>query len=326
MRWLVLYSVFLLLACGARAQDLANLYPEHVLTEDQPRFERRIGQIYELGLVGFLDGEERRALADVRLELPLVGINGSPFDFYAYRDRTGPAIAMPVLSLKLIEDLSIAWAWRQVHGYSLEPFDEYVAMLKYREPSDFPDSQYPDPLTALGAPPLVWETEPDVDDLSLRLRNSAWAFILAHEMGHVRHAHLGNAEVDPATSQQQEREADRFAVNLLSRSETIPMGAILWFQATAGFFPNRADFNTDEAFLAWQKREATHPINPERLRTLALALYQNAEDSLDPAYADTLRFIATRLAAIGDTLDDPDMQRLIARKAVTGDPADLQRR
>jgi hypothetical protein len=103
------------------------------------------------------------------------------------------------------------------------------------------------------------------------------------------------------------------------------MGAVLWFQATVGYFPNRADFATDAAFLDWQQ-QATHPANPGRLESLALALERGAGDSLDPTHAEVLRFIATRLAAIAKTLAEPDMQRLIARKAVQGDPEDLKRR
>ena len=317
----------LLLAAGsASAQSAAELYPEEVLAADQPRFEQRLGQIYRHGLWDFLDGPEKQALADVELRFPLVGAHRSPFDFYAGLERGRPTIWLPVLSLKVIEDLSIAWAWRQLHGYSLEPFDEYLAMLKYRAPGDFPGGRYPDPLSALAVPARIWEQEPAVDDLSLRLRNSAWAFVLAHEMGHLRHGHPGNAAVDPATSQRHEREADQFALDLLARSKTIPMGAVLWFQATVGYFPNRADFEADAAFLAWQRKEATHPINPGRLQSLALALDRAAGDSLDPNHADVLRFIATRLAVIAETLAEPDMQRLIARKAVLGDPTDLKRR
>jgi hypothetical protein len=317
----------LLLAAGnASAQTKAELYPEQALTGDQPRFEQRLGQIYQHGLWDFLDGPGKQALADVGLRFPLVGAHRHPFDFYAGAERGRPTIWLPVLSLKVIEDLSIAWAWRQLHGYGLEPFDEYVAMLKYRAPRDFRGGRYPDPLSALGVPAEIWEQEPAVDDLALRLRNSAWAFVLAHEMGHLRHRHPGNAAVDPATSQRHEREADQFALDLLARSGTIPMGAVLWFQATVGFFPNRADFATDAAFLAWQQSEATHPVNPERLRSLALALERAAGDSLDPGHAEVLRFIAARLAVIGDTLAEPDMQRLIARDAVHGDPEDLKRR
>jgi hypothetical protein len=316
----------LLAATSAAAQSVAELYPEEILASEQPRFQERVGQIYRHGLWDFLDGPEKQALADVELRFPLVGANRNPFDFYAGRERGRPTIWLPVLSLKVIEDLSIAWAWRQVHGYTLEPFDEYVAMLKYREPTDFAGGRYPDPLSALGVPARIWEQEPAVDDLSLRLRNSAWAFVLAHEMGHLRYGHPGNAAVDPKTSQRHEVEADQFALDLLSRSKTIPMGAVLWFQATVGFFPNRADFATDAAFLDWQQQEATHPANPLRLQSLALALDRAAGDGVDPAHAEVLRFIATRLATIADTLAEQDMQRLIARKAVQGDPEGLKRR
>ena len=309
----------LLLAAGsATAQGVAELYPEQILAGDQARFEERLGQIYRYGLSDFLDGPEKQALADVELRFPLVGAHQDPFDFYAGFARRRPTIWLPVLSLKVIEDLSVAWAWRQHHGYSLEPFDEYVAMLKYRAPADFPEGRYPDPLSALGVPARVWEQEPAVDDLSLRLRNSAWAFVLAHEMGHWRYGHPGNAAVDPATSQRHEAEADQFALDLLARSKTIPMGAVLWFQATVGFFPNRADFETDAAFVDWQRRHATHPVNSERLQSLALALERAAADSLDAAHAEVLRYIATRLVTIADTLAEPDMQRLIARRAVHG--------
>jgi IrrE N-terminal-like domain len=317
----------LLLAAGsASAQGVAELYLEEILAADQPRFEQRLGQIYRHGLWDFLDGPEKQALVGVELRFPLVGAHQNPFDFYAGSERGRSTVWLPVLSLKVIEDLSIAWAWRQLYGYSLEPFDEYLAMLKYRPPADFPDGRYPDPLSALGVPARIWEQEPAVDDLSLRLRNSAWAFVLAHEMGHLRYGHPGNAAVDPETSQRHEAEADQFALELLARSETIPMGAILWFQATIGFFPNRADFETDAAFLDWQQRQATHPVNSDRLQTLALALERAAGESLDPAHAEALRFIGTRLVSIADSLAEPDMQRVIARRAVHADPEDLKRR
>jgi hypothetical protein len=318
--------VLLLAAGGVQAQTMAEIYPEQVLAGDQARFEERLNQLYQRGLWDFLEGPDKQALADVRLQFPLIGANRNPFDFYAYQDAGMPTVGLPVLSLKFIEDLSIAWAWRHVHRYSLEPFDEYVAMLKYRAPGDFPGGGYPDPLTALGVPARVWEQEPAVDELSLRLRNTAWAFILAHELGHLRHRHPGNAAVDPKTSQLHESEADRFALDLLARSETIPMGMVLWFQASVGFFPNRADFDSDAAYEDWRRREATHPVNPERLQRMAVALDRAAGDSLDRTRAEVLRFIATRLAAIGDTLAEPDMQRLIARQAVLGDPEELKRR
>ena len=165
-------------------------------------------------------------------EIPLKG-NG-PLDVYSYRRAGVGNIVFPVPSLKFIEDLSVAYAWRHVNGHSLEPIDEYLAMLKYRRPQDFPGARVPDPLTALGVPARIWEQDKRVDELSLRFRNTAWAFILSHELGHLRWQHPGNKQVPPKVSQRNEVEADAFAVKLLSRSDTIPMGMILWFQASVG--------------------------------------------------------------------------------------------
>lgn len=186
---------------GREVRAVEDIYPQAALAADRVRFEQRVGTMFEHGLWGFMDGGEKIALADVRLRFPLVGASRHPLDFYAYDDGSGPVVELPVLSLKFIEDMSTAYAWRHLNGFSLEPIDEYVAMLRYRSPSDFPGGRHPGPLIALGVPPGILQQEPQVDDLSLRFRNSAWAFILAHELGHLLHRHPGNSAVDPATSQ-----------------------------------------------------------------------------------------------------------------------------
>ena len=76
--------------------------------------------------------------------------------------------------------------------------------------------------------------------------------------------------------------------------------------------------------LAAGKSQAHRVTRVQRAHTLHLD--RAAGDSLDPGHAEALRFIAARLAMIADTLAEPDMQRLIARRAVQGDPADLKRR
>ena len=301
----------------------ADMYPDAVLRNDAARYERRIGELFRYGLWDFLRGAEKQALADPRIDLPLKG--SSPLDAYAHRPGGRPTVVLPVLTLKFIEDLSVAYAWRHVNRYSLEPMDEYLAMLKYRRPADFPNGRVPDPMTALGVPPRIWERDERVDGLSLRFRNSAWAFILAHELGHLRFRHPGNAGVAPAVSQANESEADAFALDLLGRSDTVPMGMILWFMATTDYFPNRADFKTEADYEAWRRAEATHPLNPDRLRRLGVALNRSADASLSRENAEFLRFVATRIVAIGDILGDPDMQRLIARCAVLGNPENLKR-
>lgn len=320
----IMLPILLLFTVRALVAGVANdMYPESELVSDKARYERRINELLQDGLWEFMDGAEKQALSGVRIEHPLKG--GNPLDAYSYVKGRVPTVVLPVLSLKFIEDLSAAYAWRHVNRHSLEPIDEYLAMLKYRRPEDFPNARVPDPLTALGVPPGIWERDKRVDDLSLRFRNTAWAFILAHELGHLRFRHPGNLSVDPSVSQRNEIEADKFAVDLLGRSDTIPMGMILWFQASVGYFQNRADYSTEAAYREWVQREATHPVNPARLQHLAVTLNHVADASLSREHAETMRFIATKLITIGGILAELDMQRLIARCAVLGRPEDLKR-
>jgi hypothetical protein len=199
-------------------------------------------------------------------------------------------------------------------------------MLRWRPEADWPGGTYLDPLEAFGVPPAVWERDPAVGDLGTRLRNEAWGFILAHELAHIYHRHPGNRAVPPAKSQANEQEADAFALDLLERAGTIPMGAILYFQATVAFSGSRAEQPSDEAFARWKREEATHPINSQRLLAIAGHLARSAAREPDPVLAETRDFIAVNLAAIAADLDDPAMQQLIVRRAVYGDPADLRAR
>jgi hypothetical protein len=235
-----------------------------------------------------------------------------------------PMVRSPVTSLKFIEDLSVAYAWRYANQYTLEPMDEYLFILKHRN-KGFPGGRVPDPMTALGVPPKIWERDAQVDDLSLRFRNTAWAFILAHELGHLRFGHL-QTNPSPAEIQRQEEAADDFAVDLLERSDTIPMGMILWFQATAGYMKNRSDFPNDTAYFKWVRKDAQHPVNGHRMRNLAGRMQRQAAAERDPNRVDVLQFIAVRLEAIGKIIEDPKMQQLLKRCAQLRRIEDLKRR
>jgi hypothetical protein len=202
--------------------------------------------------------------------------------------------------------------------------DEYLVMLKHRPAEEFPRGRPPEPITALGVPPKVWERDPKVDDLSLRFRNTAWAFILAHELGHLRFGHT-QTDSSPAEIQRQEEMADEFAVDLLGRSHTIPMGMILWFQATAGYMKNRSDFPGDAAYFEWARAKTEHPVNGRRLRRLASTMKRQAAAERDANRAEVLQFIAVRLATIGETIEDPHMQQLLKSCATSRRLEDLKR-
>lgn len=316
----LLAFVAILLAC-LRPAAAETLYSDAALAADLPRYTERLTFLLEHGLRDVMTVEEKRGLADVVVDHPPRGRDLLTVEAASLGGM--PVVTVPVSTLKFVEDLSVAYAWRYTYDLSLEPIDEYLAMLKHR-PDAFAPGQA-DPLTALGVPGRIWESDPRVDDLSLRLRNGAWAFLLAHELGHVRLGHLG-APAAPAEIQRQEEAADAFAVELLARSDTIPMGMILWFQATAGYYPNRADFRSDAAYADWLAGQATHPVNGRRMRSLATALDRQAAETGDADRADVLRFIAARLATIGEIVEDPEMQRYLRRCAEARRPAERARR
>jgi len=320
-----LYATFLMLLPGLAipaAAAAAEIYSEEQLAEDKGRYAEKFSFLLEKGLGELMTADELLALQGVAIRHPPRGAD--PLSVKSAVVDGTPVVRAPVESLKFIEDLSTAYAWRYTNNYSLEPIDEYLAMLKYRPTEEFPGGRLPDPLTALGVPPGVWERDNQVGDLSLRFRNTAWAFVLAHELGHLRFGHT-ETDVSPAEMQRQEEAADEFAVDLLGRSDTIPMGMVLWFQATAAYMQNRSDFPSDAAYHDWARTEASHPVNGRRLRNLASMMHSQATAQSDRNRAEVLEFIAVRLTTIGETLENPDMQQLIKRCAGLRQPEDLKR-
>ncbi len=318
--WIAGLAALLLVSAADAAPEL---YDDAELSADTGRLAARTEFLLESGLRDFMTAEERLATDGVEVVHPLRGAGPLAFKFVPIAGEA-PVIVAPAATLRFVEDLSTAYAFRALHRLSLEPVDEYLAMLKHR-PERFPGARPPPPLPALGVPPRIWETDKAVDDLSLRFRNTAWAFLLAHELGHLR---LGHAErpASAADSQSREEAADAFAVDLLSRSDTIPMGAILWLQASAGYQPSRADFASDAAYENWLRTEASHPVNGARLRHLGRLMRDEARRAADPNAAETLDFIAARLEAIGAIVEDPEMQSYLRRCADTRAPEDLTRR
>ena len=68
---------------AAHAQGLDDIYPRAALANDQPRFEKRVCDMFERGLWDFMDGAEKEALSGVRLNFPSIGHHRHPLDFYA---------------------------------------------------------------------------------------------------------------------------------------------------------------------------------------------------------------------------------------------------
>lgn len=298
--FLVLGLVLLSAATGwAEDRGSGDLYDTATLTHWQARYTVSMKRILAEGFVPVLSAEERRIFSDVQLELPLR--DEAFLNFYT----EGRTIFLPVAALHWLSDIYTAYAWLVLNNYQLEPIEEYVAMLKHKKPGAFPGGAHPAPFQALGIPASALD-DTRVDGLSLRLFNSARAFILAHELGHVRFGHQGS-------SLRNEEEADRFAVELMRRTGTIPMGVALYFQSTALWF---------------EGGPPSHPLNAKRLRAIATRLDATARDFGRGSANDveSVRFIGRGLVQVADYLDDTELQRCVATSAARANPAVLRPR
>jgi hypothetical protein len=267
--------------------------------------------MYDIGIFPVLLPEEKEALAEMEIQFPLVGeddTQNNPLAFYATSNP--PTVIMPIQSLKFLDDLSIAYAWLWVNSYELETVTDYVAMLKYHK-EDFLNGKFPPPLVALRIPDNAIEN-PEVDELALRFFNSARAFILAHELGHIYHRHPGNNRVPFETSQNNEEEADLFALDIMARTSTIPMGSYLFFLVLAHWDNNLSDFQNSAEWQAYLAG-STHPLTARRMNVMGSYLSKSADsftqNEPDPTVAlDVIDFIANGMADIADLLEDPDIQ------------------
>ena len=128
-------------------------------------------------------------------------------------------------------------------------------------------------------------------------------------------------------ARQNEAQADRFALDVLAMAANIPVGAVLYFQASAFMMPNRGTFiaqgmSAAEAETAVM-RQMTHPRTADRLQAIALQIDAQASRMGSGPERETLRYISSRLAKIAVIVADPDMQQCMAVSARRARLSDL---
>src|SRR5262249_26213220 len=142
-RQLLALALAACIAAPAAAKDMASLYDDPTLEYWHGRYEPDIQLRFEKSIRPQLTPEERRELTQARFAFPLRGVGGDPFAFYA--TSPPPTVNLPVLSLKFLDDLSMALAWLSRQGDNPGTVMEYVGMLKYADAADFGGS-FPRPL------------------------------------------------------------------------------------------------------------------------------------------------------------------------------------
>jgi hypothetical protein len=327
-RYVMLLSIMCLTSSTASANPFAYMYDMRTLHQEKPRYEQRIGDLYKT-IASLLTAQERRTLAGVRIEVPLIGAQaGTPLDFYTMGQVGRAAVFMPVFSLLFLEELATAYAWLQHHDYSLETVEEYVTMLRHKKASEFSGGRYPPPLKAMQIPPDAMSDE-QVKTFALSLRNEAYAFILLHELGHVLYRKAGYNGLPPAVTGEHEAEADRFALTVLERADTVPMGMILWLMAQVNAMASKGQLMAEKIVKSdadWQtylKTWATHPITVERLSAIALYLDGWAGRIGPGNQREVLESIARKLAYTAAERSDPDLQACMVVAAQRADLAML---
>ena len=266
---LTLTAVAVATVCGATSSGHATgIYPNQTLGREAPRLKRAVGRIYNEGLRPTLRAREAAALGNVRFKFPMPGPDDAVLNFYAGNVNGNATVVLPLQSLKLVEDLTTAFAWLYVSKQAFGPLDLYFAMLQRKPHEDLGKAGSRDILSVIGAPKNVLKNK-KVDDLSLRLRNEAFAFIVTHELGHVLFKHKGLADITPAQARADEIQSDAFALNVLARSGTPPMGAVLFFQAQIFSLPHRGEHKTRQDWQNYLDTASTHPLSVNRIRAMA---------------------------------------------------------
>jgi Peptidase family M48 len=306
----------LFIACSAVAPcsaDVSSMYPRSELDNAAPRLTAAVTKIYDLGVKPHLTPDELSRLRDFGFHFPLPSPSDEVLNFYANDAGSKPIVVMPILSLKVVEDMATAYAWLYQNGMSLGTIDLYFAMLRHKRKVDLPEGKYPPLLATLGIPTNALE-DPKIDQLSLSFRNQAFAFVLVHELGHILHKHKGYDVITKAQARADEAEADRFALDVLARTQTAPLGAILFFQAQVYSHPHRGEFVDRQTWQQYLLTASTHPLTVDRIAAMGdyiegpLVRGRVKETSVWSS-------IVVKLRAMIRVMEDEPLQRCMARVA-----------
>lgn len=299
----------------ARGQSLSPEFADDLLLSRKPIYEEGLRSNLETVILPRLSETEKARLAAIELEFPMRVADAEPVAFAT----DGRRIVMSVSSIRFLGEISIAVAWLQLNGYTLESLTNYALMLRHGRMGAPP----PAPMHALCVPSAA-VNDPQVDRLAGKIFSNMLVFILLHEMGHIIYGHLEDAGDDLARERTQESDADGFALDVMARIGDSPLGIVPYFTVIAHMTRGRDDFPSDAAYHAYLESRR-HPIDAERLRMVAENVREKAA-----AYAPTLaegrlgfELVAIQIGFIAGTLADPASQQLMGLIGGTATEANL---
>jgi hypothetical protein len=196
-----------------------------------------------------------------------------------------------------VEDLAKAYAWLWTNRLSSETVDEYTSMLRYRRATDFPNSKYPAPLVALHIPANALNNA-QVNKMFLRVRTTAYMFLILHQISHIR------------SGETTEEQSDLFALDLMKRNSETPLGLLLLMNAGI-YLPDEGN-----------------PVTAKRLLVLAHYLDAHVQDFVEArpdriAARNAIHAIARNFRVLAASLQDAGSQNAWAERARRTDVSTL---
>jgi hypothetical protein len=293
------------------ASDWSSLYAASSLENQRQRLRSDVDLVIAQEIEPFLTAEQLHAFSKIQIEMPAsVEPAANPFDFFSTDNEH---IVLPLLTVAFVEDMSEAYAWLWANHYSSLTVDEYLGMLRNREPEDFSAKHYPNPLVALHIPSDAMEN-PAVAKMTERVRGTTLSFILLHQFGHISHrtaAEENAMKHDPVEAR--EEHADAFALEVMKKNSETPSGLLMLLHGML-YLP------------ATPPKD--HPLTHARLKAMAdyldLHVAQFAEGRPDRRLAiAAIQSLASHIRQTATFLADTTGQRLWAEESSKTTIADL---
>ena len=245
---------------------------------------------------------QRAALGNVQLETPLEMLNAPDpgFVLNIVSDPTTPKIVVPVRTLRWIDEYCGLIVYLEQGGYkhrTVLPLI-YDAMLMLSAG----DVEPPGPFAAFGINSKIYKNAELKSD-SNKLLNGIFAFLLAHELGHIAHKHMGG--LTGIQSQMQEQEADKYAIDFMAQLQISPIALVFLFSASA----------------MMEGAQNTHPLSGARVVAAAENIRSRPRSFIDRKQPDPESWVprvlneARQILDVIPLIDDSERRREILNQA-----------
>ena len=313
---LLIFAVTIFACENVWAQRVSELYTISELQTIGDRYRPRLRGIWQEDFLSRLSRDERAQ--PVTLDIPLIGENDYILDFYSYPDRR--QVVLPVASIKFLDDMTVAYAYYEKNGCDVGLVSDYAAVLRFQH-----QHARGSPLDVLGVPRTAVDDQ-YVDDLAQKLLKSIVFFVAAHEYAHVLYQHRA---ITVQQAQQNEIEADTFALDIMRRIGVPPVGVTFFFLIDSRLEKTPGDFPSSAAYELYLRQVRSHPVSALRILKIADGIQVNAQafarlqqDQL--AWEKKLQLIVQDLRVIAGGLDDRRMRQFLKERAENLDVATLQ--